>query len=121
METCCSVLIVEDDEDIQTSLLEMLESEGYQARAASNGQEALNLLLDATPHPCLILLDMMMPVMNGREFLDKVMADDKLSKLPVLIVSAVADKANTSGSVGFLKKPLDIDALLNVVSQYCKN
>ena len=47
------------------------------------------------------------------------MKDSQLAPIPVLIVSAVADKANTKGSVGFLKKPIDIDVVLNVVSQYC--
>lgn len=116
---CKTILIVEDDDDIRNVMIDLLESEGYAAQAATNGKEALDLLGTITK-PCLVLLDMMMPIMNGRQFLDKVMSDAVLAPIPVLIVSAVADKTNTEGSVGFLKKPIDIDVVLNVVSQYCK-
>ncbi len=116
---CCqSILVVEDDEDIRTAMIDMLETEGYHAQAATNGLEALDLL-HKIPKPCLVLLDMMMPIMNGREFLDKVMVDSVLAPIPVLIVSAVADKTNTKGSVGFLKKPVDIDVVLKMVDKYC--
>lgn len=120
-ETCCtnSILVVEDDDDIRNAIVDLLESEGYHAEAAVNGKDALDKL-DTMDKPCLVLLDMMMPIMNGRQFLDVVTKDSKLAPLPVLIVSAVADKTNTEGSVGFLKKPIDIDVVLNVVSQYCK-
>lgn len=116
---CKTILIVEDDDDIRNVMIDLLESEGYVAQAATNGKEALDLL-GTMAKPCLVLLDMMMPIMNGRQFLDKVMSDVVLAPIPVLIVSAVADKTNTEGSVGFLKKPIDIDVVLNVVSQYCK-
>jgi CheY-like chemotaxis protein len=114
-----SVLVVEDDDDIRNAIVDLLESEGYCTEAAENGKEALEKLYHI-PKPCLVLLDMMMPIMNGRQFLDEVMKDSKLAPLPILIVSAVAEKSNTAGSVGFLKKPIDIDVVLNVVSQYCQ-
>lgn len=120
-ETCCShsVLVVEDDDDIRNAIVDLLESEGYKAESAVNGKDALEKLGNINK-PCLVLLDMMMPIMNGRQFLDEVMKDSKLAPLPILIVSAVADKTNTEGSVGFLKKPIDIDVVLDLVSQYCK-
>lgn len=118
-DSCCqSILVVEDDDDIRNALVDLLESEGYIAYPATNGKEALDTLA-STAKPCLVLLDMMMPIMNGRQFLDVVMRDAKLAPIPVLIVSAIADKSNTEGSVGFLKKPIDIDVILKVVSQYC--
>ena len=116
---CKTILIVEDDDDIRNVMVDLLESEGYITKAATNGKEALDLLEDMSK-PCLVLLDMMMPIMNGRQFLDTIMTDTLLAPIPVLIVSAVADKTNTEGSIGFLKKPIDIDVVLNVVSQYCK-
>lgn len=117
--SCCqSILVVEDDEDIRDALVELLEGEGYTALPASNGKEALEQL-STVKKPCLVLLDMMMPIMNGREFLDVVMKDANLAPIPVLIVSAIADKSNTQGSVGFLKKPIDIDVVLNLVSKFC--
>ena len=116
---CCqSVLVVEDDEDIRTAMVDILESEGYTTESATNGQEALELL-HKIHKPCLVLLDMMMPIMNGREFLDKIMEDTYLAPIPVLVVSAVADKADTEGAVGFLKKPVDIDMVMKMVKRYC--
>ncbi len=116
---CChSILVVEDDDDIRNAIVDLLETEGYSTQSAVNGKDALDKL-SVIPKPCLVLLDMMMPIMNGREFLDTVMKDSHLAPIPILIVSAVADKTNTEGSVGFLKKPIDIEVVLNVVSQYC--
>ncbi len=119
-QCCQSVLVVEDDEDIRTAMVDILESEGYHAVSATNGKEALELL-KTTTKPCLVLLDMMMPIMNGREFLDTIMEDSYLAPIPVLVVSAIADKADTEGAVGFLKKPVDIDMVLKMVDRYCNN
>jgi CheY-like chemotaxis protein len=117
---CCqSILVVEDDDDIRNAIVDLLETEGYSCEYAVNGKDALDKL-NIISKPCLVLLDMMMPIMNGREFLDTVMKDSHLAPIPVLIVSAVADKTNTEGSVGFLKKPIDIEVVLKVVGQYCK-
>jgi CheY-like chemotaxis protein len=115
---CKSILVVEDDDDIRNAIVDLLETEGYATESAINGRDALNKL-GAISKPCLVLLDMMMPIMNGREFLDIAMKDAHLAPIPVLIVSAIADKASTEGSIGFLKKPIDIDVVLKVVSQYC--
>lgn len=118
-DSCChSILVVEDDKDIRSAIVSLLESEGYKTESAENGKVALEKLT-VIPKPCLVLLDMMMPIMNGREFLDTVMKDSTLAPLPILIVSAIADRTNTEGSVGFLKKPIDINVVLDVVSQYC--
>ena len=119
-QRCQSILVVEDDEDIRNAIIDLLENEGYIADSAINGKDALEKLRKIKNKPCLVLLDMMMPIMNGRDFLDEVMKDARLAPIPVLIVSAVADKSNTAGSVGFLKKPIDIDVVLKVVSQYCQ-
>ena len=117
-QQCSTILIVEDDEDIRSVIVDLLESEGYVTLSASNGKEALEILKKAAK-PCLVLLDMMMPIMNGRQFLDTIMSDSRLAPLPVLIVSAVADKSIAEGSIGYLRKPIDIDVILRVVSQYC--
>jgi CheY-like chemotaxis protein len=119
-ESCHTILVVEDDDDIRNAIVDLLETEGYHTAAAVNGKDALDKLGEMGK-PCLVLLDMMMPIMNGRQFLDTVMKDAVLAPIPILIVSAVADKTNTEGSVGFLKKPIDIDVVLNVVSQYCQS
>ena len=116
---CSSILVVEDDDDIRNVIVDLLESEGYYAESAENGKKALEIL-EHIPKPCLVLLDMMMPIMNGREFLDKVMKNSRLAPIPVVIVSAIADKTNTSGAVGFLKKPIDIDVVMKLVEKYCE-
>ena len=118
IKNCHSILVIEDDDDIRNVMVEVLEAEGYITESAINGKDALEKLT-VISKPCLVLLDMMMPIMNGREFLDTIMKDAYLAPIPVLIVSAVADRTNTEGSVGFLKKPIDIDVVLNVVAQYC--
>ena len=112
-----TLMIIEDEEGLRESLVELLKLEGHAAHSAANGREALDLL-KVIPAPCLILLDMMMPVMNGRAFLDEISLDNKLNHIPVLIVSAF-ENPNTKGAIGILKKPLDIDLLLTIVAKYC--
>lgn len=114
---CASIMVVEDQEDLRDVIVEILKMEGYSVFSSINGKEALDLLKEI-PKPCLILLDMMMPVMNGREFLDTLLVDATLTPIPVLFVSAF-DNLNTKGAIGVLKKPIDIEALLRIVQQYC--
>lgn len=115
---CNSILIVEDDEAIRECLKETLELEGYRIFAASNGRDALEML-HRIELPCLVLLDLMMPVMNGWEFLEAKRADVALAALPVVVVSAVADKAMDTHVAGIVKKPIELDLLFKVVRQYC--
>lgn len=111
------VMIVDDEESIRLLLEEFLLLEGYTTLSASNGKEALELLRKSS-RPCLILLDMMMPVMNGRDFLDALLSDEQLSSIPVLFVSAF-ENIDTKGSVGVMKKPVDINKLLDYIGRYC--
>ncbi len=114
-----SVLIVEDDPDIRETLQHLLESSGYRAPAAGNGREALDIL-DSIERPCLILLDLMMPVMDGWAFLTALDQDERLAHLPIVIVSAYTDKAmSLERAEQVLKKPVDIHALMAVVRQHC--
>ena len=69
--------------------------------------------------PCLVLLDLTMPVMDGLEFLRVKKGDVALAPIPVVVVSAVSEQARGAGAQGILKKPVDIDLLLAVVRQYC--
>lgn len=115
---CKNVLIIEDDQDIRESIKDALEMEGYTVTVATNGKEGLDSLKN-NAQSCIILLDMIMPLMGGREFLDIIKKDLNLSLIPVFIHSAVANKNNTEGSVGFIKKPADLEEILNVVKNYC--
>ena len=111
------VLIVEDEAAIRETFREALEFEGYSVQTAKNGEEGLSLLLNGLK-PNLVLLDMLMPVMGGREFLNHVSEDRTLAAIPVLVVSATAQPSDTEGASDFLRKPTDLDVLLRLVDQY---
>ena len=111
-----NILIVEDDQDIRETMKEALELEGYDVLAASGGHEGLRIL--RLGNTCLVLLDMAMPLMTGREFLDIVLKDESISSVPVFIHSAIANKENTYGSVGFIRKPADLDEILLIAKKY---
>ncbi len=114
-----TILIVEDDTDIRDTLQHLLEANGYRAAPASNGQVALDLI-ESIGRPCLILLDLMMPVMDGWAFLTALDQSDTLVDVPIVIVSAYTDKAaSLERAQQVLKKPVDIHALMEVVRQHC--
>ena len=115
--SCKTILVVEDDQGIRDTMRDVLESEGYRVVTAVNGEDGLEKLREATK-PCLVLLDMMMPVMNGREMLNIVLADDLLASTPVFFVSAIASAENTEGAAGYLKKPIDLDILFKLINQH---
>src|SRR3954463_8703954 len=109
------VLIVEDDEDIRTTTADILLDEGYSVRLAANGKEALGWLR-AGLRPCVILLDLMMPVMSGYEFLKTLRAEAELSRIPVVVVSAMRDAPEGEE---VCPKPTNLDQLFGHVSRHC--
>jgi CheY-like chemotaxis protein len=116
------VLVVEDDVDIREGLMDFLEDHGYQPIGAVHGQEALNKLCGPDLRPCLIILDLMMPVMDGRTFREQQLREPALSKIPVVIVSASREAAQTAKDLhtaAHLPKPLNLQALLRVVRNHC--
>jgi CheY-like chemotaxis protein len=116
------VLVVEDDPDVRESLCEALADSGYGVTGASNGREALELLKSGAPLPCLILLDVMMPVMGGEEFRAVQTCDSELSGIPVVLVSAHKEMptlASSLGVAGALAKPFKLDSLLELVARHC--
>ncbi len=115
------VLVVDDDEDIRDSLVDFLEDHGHRAMGAANGHEALTLLASSA-RPCLIILDLMMPVMDGPAFRGQQLQHPALADIPVVVVSAykdVEDRARSLGAVRWLSKPLDLPALLQIVEENC--
>ena len=114
-----SVLIIEDDEAIRNVMQMGLEVEGYSADVAVNGKDALDLLSKNSHLPSLILLDLMMPIMNGWQFLEERKKDARLAAIPVVIVSAFAERATGLEYQGLLKKPVNLDQLLQTVRKYC--
>jgi len=121
---CKNILIVEDNSDIRETIEDVLKMEGYIAYAVSNGREALQAMKHIDG-PSLILLDMMMPLMNGWEFMEAQKQNAKFANLPVIVISALsAETALRDGdslvkAQGFIRKPLDLETLLNVVKVYC--
>jgi CheY-like chemotaxis protein len=114
------LLLVEDDADLREALREALETSGYVVECATNGREALDYLETSAP-PCVVLLDLMMPVMNGWEFRERQSRDDRISTIPIVILTADgrADlKAQSLGADDYLRKPIQFENLLRVVERF---
>ena len=111
-----SVLLVEDDVDIREAVSAVLEAEGYTVLTAGNGEEALRTLEQG--QPCVVLLDLMMPVMDGWDFLAELKKSRRHEDLPVVVVSAYSER-KAEGVRRILKKPLDVNQLLAAVADYC--
>jgi CheY-like chemotaxis protein len=115
-----TILLVEDDPDVSDAIASCLEDHGYEIMVAANGREALERLRQVEGLPRLILLDLMMPVMDGWQFRAAQRADPALAAVPVVLLSAhvgLREAAAEMGALHWLKKPLDLDALLAVVER----
>ena len=116
-----SVLLVEDDEDIRASVGEILRDEGFEVIGAVDGGDALRYLRSAAEPPRLILLDLMMPVMDGWAFRAAQLADERLAQIPVVILSAATDVRRHAAQLRvdeYLIKPLDVPLLLNAIERH---
>ena len=111
------ILIVDDEPELEV-LARYLELEGYSVLTASNGEEGL-LALASCRKPCIVLLDLMMPVLDGYGFLQRLHDDATLCGLPVFVVTASFPTQQMAGTVGLLLKPLHMDVLLEAVAPYC--
>ena len=123
MAPCKRILVVEDNDDIRDLLVQVLEEEGYPVESAGNGREALEKLSQSTD-PALVLLDLMMPSMNGWEFLDAKKNDPRLSHHKIVTMSAVRASLSLNDPTplqtdGTLKKPLFLDGIWEVVTKFC--
>jgi two-component system chemotaxis response regulator CheY len=122
MPCSAPILVVDDDPEIRDAICMVLGAEGYPTNSAGDGEEAIERLHD--DRPCLILLDLMMPRMNGWQFCERERTDPGFAKIPVVIMTAFGEKfpdaVETCGAVALLKKPFSIDAILDVVGRHCK-
>jgi DNA-binding response OmpR family regulator len=115
----CPILIVEDDADLREMMAQLLTLEGFRAETVANGRDALDYL-ERGDCPDLILLDLMMPVMDGWEFRRRQRAHPEYAQVPVVVLSALDQvRAADLGGPTFLKKPLDFDLLLDLVRRHC--
>lgn len=117
-----SILIVEDDDDISRNLRDLLEGEGYVVECASNGRVALDYLRDTSDLPSCILLDLMMPVMDGYGFRTEQERDPRTAWIPVILMTAdayIEAKRFQVGAKLHISKPVDIEAVLHAVQRFC--
>jgi len=116
------VLVVDDDRDIRDVLTDALEAEGYSVVTAADGQDALNWLRSGVARPCIILLDLMMPKMDGVQFQTELLNDGALASIPVVVLSADPSAIVAAKSLSFagsLRKPVPLEALLAAVHAHC--
>lgn len=117
------ILVVDDDPDIRDSLKDLLELEGYVVRTAEHGRAGLEQLQQMPQRPCMILLDLMMPVMDGRQFLDAVQrgGNPALATIPVTVVSALdqARDLQRAYRCEVMRKPIDMGRLLDAAQRHC--
>ena len=116
------ILVVEDDEAIRGLVSEVLRDDGYEVGEASNGAEALAYV--DQPKPDLIVLDLMMPVMDGWAFVEECRLKPSCSEVPIVVTSAshdlprTAERLRSYGVRTCLAKPFDVDGLLALVERY---
>jgi CheY-like chemotaxis protein len=113
-----TILLVDDDHDVAEALSTVLADEGYDVATASNGHEAL-MYLKSHIAPRLILLDVMMPVMDGYEFRIEQQRDPAIADIPVVVLTAgsMGERVAELGVTTHMRKPVDLDRLLNEVAQ----
>lgn len=119
----CKILIVEDNAEIRTTLKLALELEGHRVFEAADGIDAMTIL-DSEPHPDLIILDMLMPRMNGWEFITEVKKNSAsaVAKIPIIAVTATSERVqHTPGEIqAVLKKPIDLNELYSAVRRFSR-
>lgn len=113
---CSKILIIEDDHDTRVTLRTILEDAEYRVASATNGLDGLRLLRK-DPEIRLVLLDVMLPFMNGHDFLRELRKDVVLAPTPVVAISA--QQVRPEGAAQFIRKPIDHSTLLRVVENYC--
>jgi CheY-like chemotaxis protein len=121
MQASKSILVVDDDPDVRDTMQDILGMSGYQVATAEHGEAGLALLRGGL-QPGLILLDLMMPVMDGYAFLEALEASPAAPKCPIIVVSANHDTSRARkmpGVVEVLAKPFEVDDLLRLVGMRC--
>jgi CheY-like chemotaxis protein len=116
------VLVVDDDSSARQGLCKLLDARGYSVSQAENGKTALELLKKMPHFPCLVVLDLAMPVMDGAGFLNVRAHDPILRDIPVVIVSgSMRSEKSFDGIDAYLCKPVNVDRLLEIIDQRCQS
>lgn len=111
-----AILIVDDEQDIRETLEEFLSDEGFSVRSASDGAAALRLL-EEPELPCVVILDLIMPVVDGNEVIDEMKKSQRLAGVPVIITTS--DPSRAPQGVPLMKKPVSLTGLLSAIEQFC--
>lgn len=114
-----TILVVEDNDDIRELVAETLRGEGYDVLEAEHGQHALELLDAVAEPPALVLLDLMMPVMSGVEFMSALDERGTLATMPVVVLSAGGRPEDAKQARRFVRKPPSQELLLKMVEEFC--
>src|SRR5437868_3458188 len=115
-----TILVVEDDHDIRVSIRGLLEYDGFRVLSVTNGSAALDLLEHTTPRPSLIVLDLMLPVMDGWQFAERLGRLRPLDSIPIVVMTGYDVQRPPEGAVAVLKKPVNMSALLQLVAHACE-
>lgn len=116
-----TILLIDDHDDIREGLTELFRAEGYAVIAAHNGRDAL-AQLHAGARPCIILMDLMMPVMSGFEFRQAQLVHPDFKHIPVVIYSGVHDLAEVAKDLhakAYVEKPILLDRLMAIIREHC--
>jgi len=111
------ILVVDDDPDIRDSLREVLEEEGYAVACVGNGREALDYL-HREPRPRVILLDLMMPIMDGWQFRREQKKDPVIADIPLIVITATGKRPVLIDAEELVMKPLDLGRLFEAIERY---
>ena len=115
-----TILVVDDDDDIRATLSLVLSGEGYAVREAANGRDALLELQERAALPDLILLDLMMPVMDGWQFRARAKKEKRLARIPTIVLTASPQNdLGVPPVAGRLRKPVDLEELLGTIARVC--
>src|ERR1700690_1314554 len=116
---CGGVLVIDDHAEIRSSLREVLTDEGYEVACVGNGREALDHLKAASPRPCVILLDLMMPVMDGWQFRKEQKLGPEVADIPLVVITATGKRPVLVDASELVMKPLDLNRLFEAIERYC--
>jgi len=114
-----TILVVDDNDDLRELYGATLRRAGFLVSEAENGQQALAVLEHSTVEPCLLLLDLMMPIMNGAELLKVLQDTGRLATMPVVVLSAGGSPSDVPAANRFIRKPVDVGVLLKLVRELC--
>jgi CheY-like chemotaxis protein len=114
------ILLVDDSDDLRALYGGMLRRHGYDVQEAENGQVALDRLHQMNGVPCLVLLDLMMPIMSGSELLRVLHESGRLATVPVIVLSAGGQESDAPEATKFVRKPIAADVLVALVGEFCR-